>query len=148
VLTVSDAGAPASPTVSFDALEPGAALGPMAITISAGANERYFAAAGADHPRLRAGALYPPIAANLTVLVFQQTCADPVIQTRQRLRCSGHLRAGTPLVVTGAVADRYDKRGRPYVDVVVHVAAAAEPDRTVWTSEVSFTPAATLGATP
>ena len=33
------------------------------------------------------GALYPPIAANLTILMFQKTCADAVLHTRQRLRC-------------------------------------------------------------
>ena len=63
-------------------------------TVSAAANERYWRAAGVDHPALAAGALYPPIAANLTVLCFGQLCPDAMIQTRQRLRC--HRVASTP----------------------------------------------------
>jgi hypothetical protein len=35
----------------------GTALGPLRITVSAAANERYWASAGVDHPALREGAL-------------------------------------------------------------------------------------------
>ena len=78
----------------FADLAPGTPLGPFGITVSTAANERYWRTAGADHPSLRAGALYPPIAANLTVLTFQQTCPEAVIQTRQRLVCDGVARRG------------------------------------------------------
>ncbi len=98
------------------------------------------------HPALEAGALYPPIVANLTVLCFGQVCADAMIQTRQILRCHRRVDAGTELVTTGRVTQRYDKRGRTYVDVETTVATADAPGEPVWTSEVSFTPAATLGA--
>ncbi|MDQ1434049.1 MAG: hypothetical protein QOF59_865, partial [Actinomycetota bacterium] len=109
------------------------------------ANERYWRAAGIDHPTLAAGALYPPIAANLTVLCFGAVCPDAMIQTRQHLRCHRKVAAGVELVTTGRVFRRYEKRGRAYVDVETVVATADRPDEPVWSSEVSFTPAATVG---
>ena len=75
------------PSSAWSALSPGHALGPLRLTVSTAANERYWRAAGVDHARLRAGVLYPPIAANLTILCFQLTVPDAMIQTRQRLRC-------------------------------------------------------------
>jgi hypothetical protein len=127
-------------------MAPGTVLGPLTVTISAAANERYWRAAGVDHPALAAGALYPPIAANLTVLCFTAVCPEAMIQTRQHLRCHRRVGAGTELVTTGRVAQRYEKRGRVYIDVETTVASSGAPDDPVWTSEVSFTPAATLGA--
>jgi hypothetical protein len=131
---------------AFADLAAGTVLPPLRLTVSAAANERYWRAAGIDHPALAAGALYPPIAANLTVLCFGQLCPDPVIQTRQYLRAHLQVDAGTELVTTGNVAACYEKRGRRYVDVDTSVATAAAPDDPVWTSLVSFTPAVTLGA--
>ena len=123
----------------------GTELGALRLTVSAAANERYWRAAGVDHPALAAGALYPPIAANLTVLCFAQVCPDAMIQTRQHLRCHRRVPAGVELVTTGKVSRRYEKRGRTYVDVETVVATADAPDAPVWSSEVSFTPAATVG---
>src|SRR5690348_12485034 len=97
---------------AWSELRPGQELGPLRLTISPEANERYWRAAGADHPRLRAGALYPPIAANLTILCFQLTVPDAMIQSRQRLVCHRAAMSGGELVTTGTVADRYEKRGR------------------------------------
>jgi hypothetical protein len=131
------------PGIPFARLVPGTVLPPLGVTVSAAANERYWQAAGADHPLLSAGALYPPIAANLTVLCFNEVCPDPVIQTRQLLRCHARGEAGIELVTAGAVTDRYEKRGRDYVDVRAEIRAG---DQLLWTSEVSFTPAATLKA--
>ncbi|MDP9332967.1 MAG: hypothetical protein M3Q30_06630 [Actinomycetota bacterium] len=133
---------------SFSELTPGSVLGPLRLTVSRAANERYWRAAGVDHPALAAGALYPPIAANLTVLCFSQVCPEAMIQTRQNLRCHRRVAAGVDLVTTGVVAQRYEKRGRTYVDVETTVVTADSPDDPVWTSAVSFTPAATLGAKP
>jgi hypothetical protein len=133
---------------SFSELPPGTVLGPLRLTVSAAANERYWRAAGVDHPALAAGALYPPIAANLTVLCFTRVFPEAVIQTRQYLRCHRRVAAGIELVTTGRIARRYEKRGRTYVDVETTVNAADAPDDPVWTSEVSFTPAATLRAAP
>lgn len=132
----------------FSELAPGTVLGPLRLTVSAAANERYWRAAGVDHPTLAAGALYPPIAANLTVLCFAGVFAEAVIQTRQYLRCHRRVAAGVELVTTGRVARRYEKRGRSYVDLETTIVTADAPDDPVWTSEVSFTPAATLGAVP
>lgn len=137
-----------SKRVGFADLPAGAAIGPFRVTVSPAANDRYWQAAGVDHPSLRAGHLYPPIAANLTILAFQQHCPDPVIQTRQYLRCHRAQTAGVELVVTGTVGARYEKRGRTYIDVATTIATADRAEAPLWTSEVTFTPAATLGAGP
>ena len=130
----------------FSEVAAGLELPPLTLTVSAAANERYWRAAGVDHAALAAGALYPPIAANLTVLCFGQVCPDAVIQTRQRLTSHRRAHAGSDLVTTGRVTARYEKRGRAYVDVETTVTTSDAPDSPVWTSVVSFTPAATLGA--
>jgi hypothetical protein len=133
-------------TIQFGDLGAGTPLPLLRLTVSPAANERYWRAAGVAHPLLAAGALYPPIAANLTVLCFGQVCPEPVIQTRQRLRCRRRGIAGVELHTTGRVTAQYGKRGRRYVDVEAIVATADAPDDPLWTSQVSFTPAATLGA--
>jgi hypothetical protein len=130
----------------FSEMAAGTVLGPLRVTVSLAANERYWQAAGVDHPALAAGALYPPIAANLTVLCFAQVCPEAMIQTRQNLRCHRRVEAGVELVTTGWIAQRYEKRGRTYVDVETTVATADAPGDPVWNSALSFTPAATLGA--
>jgi len=135
---------PDAPFTSFSALEPGFDLGELRLTITRAANERYWRAAGVDHPALRAGALYPPIAANLTVLLFAARCPDPVIQTRQVLRCHRSAPADVALHTTGAIVDRYDKRGRAYVDLEARVTIDGDA---LWTSIVSFTPASTARMT-
>jgi hypothetical protein len=133
-------------STAWSALAPDQPLGPMRLTISEAANERYWRAAGIEHPLLEAGALYPPIAANLTILCFQQTCPDAMIQTRQRLKCHRMAPAGGELITFGRVVARYEKRGREYVDIEVAVITADAPDQPLWTSWVTFTPTATLGA--
>ncbi len=130
--------------VGFASLRAGDPVGPLRVTVSDAANERYWQAAGVDHESLRAGALYPPIAANLTVLAFAELCSDPVIQTRQRLVSHRRQAAGAELVTVGHVTDCYTKRGRAYVDITVTVTSADRPDDPLWTSEVRFTPTATL----
>jgi hypothetical protein len=133
------------PSNAWEKLAPGQLLGPLRLSISAAANERYWRAAGVEHPLLEAGALYPPIAANLTILCFQQTCPDAMIQTRQRLKCHRIAQADTDLITFGRVVTRYEKRGREYVDIEVAVITADAPDKQLWTSWVTFTPTATLG---
>jgi hypothetical protein len=125
----------------------GQRLGPLRLTISRAANERYWRAAGVDHPLLEAGALYPPIAANLTILCFQQTVPDAMIQTRQRLTCHRIARAGCELVTAARIVDRYARRAREYVDVEATVTTGDDPDSELWESWVTFTPTATLRAT-
>jgi hypothetical protein len=114
----------------------GTELGPMRITVSAAANERYWASAGVDHPTLRRGALYPPVAANLAILLFQTVATRPLLHTSQQLVSHRRGEAGSELTVTGTVVDRYEKRGREYavVDAVVTL-PDGEP---LWTSTATF----------
>jgi len=127
---------------AFAELTAGTGLEPLSLAVSAAANDRYWDGAGIEHPLRAAGALYPLIAANLTVLAFGQTCPEPVIQARQQLVC--HRRADAPatLRTTGAVQEAYERRGRRYV-VIEATVALADGDP-LWTSTVVFTPAATL----
>jgi hypothetical protein len=114
----------------------GTDLGPMRITVSPAANERYWASAGVDHPALRQGALYPPVAANLTILLFQTVATRPLLHTSQRLISHRRGEAGTELTVTGTVADRYEKRGREYA--VVDAVVALPDGEPLWTSTATF----------
>jgi hypothetical protein len=128
-------------SMAFGELAPGTDLEPLSLTISEAANDRYWDGAGVDHPLRRAGALYPLMAANLTILAFGQRCPDAMIQTRQRLVC--HRRADAPatLRTTGQILERYERRGRDYV--VVEATVWVDGSR-LWTSTVHFTPAAAL----
>jgi hypothetical protein len=136
-----DPGAPSASLPSFDDLAVGARFGPLTLAISRAANERYWAAAGVDHPTLRAGALYPPIAANLTVLVVQTVVDQPLLQTAQRVVCHRRADADVELTVTGTVTERFEKRGREYVVVTAEV---TPPDGApLWTSVATFCEAGT-----
>ena len=114
----------------------GTGLGPLRVTVSAAANERYWASAGVDHPALRQGALYPPVAANLTILLFQTVATRPLLHTSQRLVSHRRGEAGTELTITGTVADRYEKRGREYA--VVDATVALPDGEPLWTSTATF----------
>ncbi len=114
----------------------GTDLGPLRITVSSAANERYWASAGVDHPTLRRGALYPPVAANLTILLFQTVATRPLLHTSQRLVSHGRGEAGTELTVTGRVTDRYEKRGREYA--VVDAIVALPDGEPLWASTATF----------
>jgi hypothetical protein len=114
----------------------GTDLGPLRITVSAAANERYWASAGVDHPALRQGALYPPVAANLAILLFQTVATRPLLHTSQRLVSHRRGEAGTELTVTGTVRDRYEKRGREYA--VVDAVVALPDGEPLWTSTATF----------
>jgi len=132
------------PSNAWVDLAVGQRLGPLRLTISPAANERYWRAAGADHPLLEAGALYPPIAANLTILCFQQVVPDAMIQTRQRLTCHRIARSGSELITAGRIVDRYARRGREYVDIEAIVTTGDDAGAVLWESWVTFTPTATL----
>jgi hypothetical protein len=114
----------------------GTDLGPLRITVSAAANERYWASAGVDHPALREGALYPPVAANLTILLFQTVATRPLLHTTQRLVSHRRGEAGSELTVTGTVVERYEKRGREYA--VVDAVIALPDGEPLWTSTATF----------
>ena len=125
--------------VPFADLDVGQRLGPIELTISRAANERYWRSAGVDHPALQDGALYPPMAANLTILLFQTVCDQPMLQTTQRLLCHRRAEADTTLTVSGMIADRFEKRGREYA--VVQAVVALPDGELLWTSIVTFTEA-------
>jgi hypothetical protein len=125
-----------STTSPFGGAVVGTDLGPLRITVSAAANERYWASAGVDHPALRQGALYPPVAANLAILLFQTVATRPLLHTSQRLVSHRRAEAGTELTVTGTVADRYEKRGREYA--VVDAVIALPDGEPLWTSTATF----------
>lgn len=121
---------------AFGGAAAGTELGPLSITVSPAANERYWAAAGVDHPVLRDGALYPPIAANLTILLFQTVATRPLLHTSQRLVAHRRGDAGAELTVTGTVTERYEKREREYA--VVDAVVALPDGKPLWTSTATF----------
>ncbi len=128
-----------APPPAFDDLTPGLRVGPLTLAVSRAANERYWSAAGVDHPVLRAGALYPPIAANLTVMAVQRVVDLPLLQTAQQIVCHRRADAGVELTVTGRVTERYEKRGREYAVVTADVTL---PDGArLWTSVATFSAA-------
>jgi len=120
----------------FGGARVGTELGPLRITVSAAANERYWASAGVDHPALREGALYPPVAANLTILLFQTVATRPLLHTAQRLVSHRRGEAGSELTVPGTVVDRFEKRGREYA--VVDAVIALPDGEPLWTSTATF----------
>jgi hypothetical protein len=123
----------------LEGLAVGTPVGPLTVSVSRAANERYWAAAAADHPLLRAGALYPPIAASLTMMTVQTVYDRPVLQTAQRLVAHRRADAETELTTTGVVTERYEKRGREYAVVTAEVTL---PDGDLlWTSVATYTPA-------
>lgn len=122
--------------IRFGGAVPGQPLGPVEFAVSEAANDRYWAAAGIDHPARRAGSLYPPMAANLTILLFQTVATRPLLHTAQRLVTHRMIRAPLTVTVTGIVTDRFEKRGREYAIVEVTVAHDAAP---IWTSIATFT---------
>ncbi len=114
----------------------GTPVGPLTLAISRAANQRYWASAGVDHPSLAAGALYPPIAANLTVLASQTILPRALLHTAQRIVCHRQAAAGVELTVAGTVTERYEKRGREYAVVTAEVTLPdGEP---LWTSVATF----------
>jgi hypothetical protein len=124
--------------MSMQLLAEGIELGPFPVTVSEAANDRYWAGAGIDHPARQAGFLYPPMAANLTILLVQTLLPLPMLQTAQRLDCHRAARAPADLVVTGVVAERFTKRDREYM--VVEATVGVVDDAPLWTSVATFTP--------
>lgn len=119
-------------------LEAGTALGPLPLAVSAAANERYWAGAAVEHPARAAGSLYPPMAANLTILLVQTRLADALLHTAQRLECHRRAHAPADLVVDGVVTDRFVKRDREYM--VVRAVVSTADGEALWTSTATFTP--------
>ena len=121
----------------MSSLAVGAEAPALPVTVSRAANDRYWAGVGIEHPARAAGVLFPPMAANLTVLWVQQLVDEPLLHTAQRLVCHARAAAPADLVVHGRVAERFTRRGREYavVEAVVVEAAGAA----LWTSTATFT---------
>ena len=119
-------------------LEEGAELGPMRCAVSAAANDRYWRGAGIEHPARDAGRLYPPMAANLTIMLLQTSVSEPVLHTAERLQCHRTAEAGVELSVSGTVISRFSRRGREYA--VLEALVALPDGRPLWTSTATFTP--------
>ena len=133
---------PAGPDAApFRGAVVGTTFGPVPFTVPDEANDRYWRAAGIDHPARRDGMLYPPMAANLTILAFQTIAPDPLLHTHQTLVAHAAARAPADLEVYGQVSRRFAKRGREYVEVTTEIATA---DGThLWTSIATFVEAGT-----
>ena len=106
--TGNSAGAGAPP---FGGVAVGTAFGPVSFAVSAEANDRYWRAAGIDHPARRDGVLYPPMAANLTILAFQTVAPDPLLHTHQTLVAHAATHAPADLTVYGQVSRRFANAG-------------------------------------
>jgi hypothetical protein len=123
------------------AIPAGTVLGPLRLRISRAANERYWSSAGVDHPALRAGARSPPIGAQLTVVGVQYGAERARGAHAQRVTSHRSADAEVELTVTGAVTERFEKRGRAYAVVQAEVALpGGEP---LWTSTATFCGAGT-----
>ena len=129
------------PPVPFNGVVVGTPFGPITFAVSEAANDRYWEAAGISHPAREAGVLYPPMAANLTILAVQTVAPDPLLHTAQRLECRGLAHAPASVTVTGSVTDRFERRGREYVEVTTTTTDA--DDAVLWISVATFVEAGT-----
>lgn len=121
----------------FDGVDVGTVLGPLPVAVSGPAADRYWAGAGIDHPARGVGWLYPPMAANLTILLAQTRIAEPLLHARQWLAFVSNAPAPADLVVRGEVADRWRRRDREYlaVEAVVTTGDGVE----MWHARGEFT---------
>jgi hypothetical protein len=120
-------------------LGPGEELPLLPVSVSVAANDRYWAGAAIEHPARAARLLYPPMAANLTILAVGQVVDETLLQTAQRLVCHATAPAPEDLVVRAATTRRFEKRGREYAVVEAEITTAA--GARLWTSTATFTPA-------
>jgi hypothetical protein len=120
----------------FSGALPGTALGPVEYGVPATANDRYWRAAGIEHAARDAGVLYPPMAANLTIMAFQTIAPAALLHTAQRIECHAAATAPNTLTVTGSVTGRFERRGRDYIEVTTIITDAA--DTHLWTSVATF----------
>ena len=81
--------------------------------------------------------LYPPMAANLTILAVQTVAPDPLLHTAQRLECRAMAKAPTSVTMTGSVTGRFERRGREYVEVTTTPTTDAD-NTIVWVSVATF----------
>lgn len=133
-----------SPVAPFSGAAPGTVFGPVDYEVPATANDRYWDAAGITHPARIHGLLYPPMAANLTIMAFQTIAPAPLLHTAQRIECHATAAAPNTLTVAGVVTARFERRGREYIEITTTVTDSA--DVHLWTSISTFTEAGTSEA--
>ena len=127
---------PGAARTPFNGVVVGTAFGPVTYGVSESANDRYWDAAGISHAARDAGVLYPPMAANLTILAFQTVAPDPLLHTSQRLECRAIAHAPTSVTVSGSVTGRFERRGREYVEVTTITTDAGGSE--LWISVATF----------
>ena len=120
----------------FSGAVPGTKFGPVDYGVPATANDRYWRAAGIEHAARDAGVLYPPMAANLTIMAFQTIAPAALLHTAQRIECHGSATAPNTLTVTGSVTGRFERRGREYIEVTATITDATGTQ--LWTSVATF----------
>ncbi len=120
-------------------LREGEALPRFPVAVSVAANDRYWAGAAIEHPARAARLLYPPMAANLTILAVGQVVDEVLLHTAQRLVCHRAAPAPEDLVVRATATQRFEKRGRTYA--VVEADVVTDAGARLWTSTATFTPA-------
>ena len=123
---------------TFSGLAPGDRLGPLRLTVSAAANERYWSAAGVDHPALAGRCALSadrrqPHRAHLPRPLPRRHDPDPPAPRVPPAR-----RVDVELETTAEVLERYERRGRDYIVVRAETTQDGAP---LWTSTVHFTPA-------
>ena len=126
----------AAPSAPFNGVVVGTAFGPVTYDVSEAANDRYWEAAAISHAARTAGMLYPPMAANLTILAFQTVAPDPLLHTAQRLECRAVAHAPIAVTVSGSVTDRFERSGREYVEVTTTTTDAGGSE--LWISVATF----------
>ena len=122
--------------IPFNGVVVGTAFGPVTYDVSEAANDRYWEAAGISHAARTAGMLYPPMAANLTILAFQTVAPDPLLHTAQRIECRAVAHAPIAVTVSGSVTGRFERRGREYVEVTTITSDADGSE--LWISVATF----------
>jgi hypothetical protein len=122
----------------FGGLVEGRELGPLEVTITPEANERFWTGVGVDHPAIAEGVLYPPIGVQFAIMLTRAAVApDEVLHAGQTLQCHRVAHAGTPLVTSATVRNRYDKRGRTFVEVASET-VTADGREPVWSGVSTF----------
>jgi acyl-coenzyme A synthetase/AMP-(fatty) acid ligase len=124
------------PEGPFGGLSTGDELERASYDVSIAANDRYWAGAGIEHAERAAHALFPPMAANLTVLAVQAAGAGPLLHTAQRLVAHDRATAPATLVAAGRVTKRFEKRDRQYLEATLDVTTS--DGLPLWTSVATF----------
>lgn len=114
---------------------PGADLGTLELSISAEANDRYWRGAGISHAARHDALLYPPMAANFTMMLIQQSLPMGLLHTWGRLTARSANTAPADVTVSGQVRGRFVKRQRDYFVVASSVSTT---EGALWDGEQEF----------